>query len=236
MKRFIDKFSVILLDMGNTFMFGCDKFGEDVDYCSAYRSLGGRQIDSDSVAHIINHLFEYMLEIGRHPAYYDDFGTIDAYLRALPEAAGLPPSELEMLERVFAWHEVGEVPDSHAAILRDLNLTHPLGVVSNIWSHHSIFEEEFKRAGIDNLFEIIIWSSDHGCIKPSPRIFHKALSHFKADPQHVLFVGDNLERDVGGAKAVGMETVWINHGERQDTSITPQPTLIISDLGELLNR
>jgi hypothetical protein len=31
MTRFIDDFDVILLDMGNTFMFGCDRFGQSVD-------------------------------------------------------------------------------------------------------------------------------------------------------------------------------------------------------------
>ncbi len=233
-KRFIDDFNVILLDMGNTFMFGCDRFGQEVDYHSTYHTLGGDRLSSGSISLLINSLFEHMLDISRSPEHYDSYGTVEGYLRELPESAGLPAAERKILEGVFARHEVGRVPDSHAVILRQLGNTHPLGVISNIWSHRSIFEEEFSRADIEDLFEIIIWSSDHGCIKPSPCLFRKALVHFDVKPERVVYVGDNPKRDIAGAKGVGMKAVWINSGNRELPVGIPQPDLTISDLGDLL--
>jgi len=181
-KLVIDDLNVILLDMGNTFMFECDRFGKEVDYHSTYRSLGGNRLSSESISLLINRLFEHMLEISRNPEHYDRYGTVEGYLRELPESAGLPANERKILESVFARHEVGRIPDSHVAILRELSHTHPLGVISNIWSNRGGFEEEFSRAGIGDLFELIIWSSDHGCIKPSPCIFRKALTYFGVNP------------------------------------------------------
>ena len=233
-KRFLDDFHVILLDMGNTFMFGCDRFGQKVDYHSTYRGLGGNRLSSESISLLINRLFEHMLDISRSPEHYDSYGTVEGYLRKLPESAGLPAAERKILESVFARHEVGRIPDSHVVILRELGHTHPLGVISNVWSHRSVFEEEFRRAGIEDLFEIIIWSSDHGYIKPSPHLFRKALVHFNVEPERVVYVGDNPRRDVAGAKGVGMKVVWINSGNRELPGGIPQPDLTISDLGDLL--
>jgi putative hydrolase of the HAD superfamily len=233
-KRFIDDLNVILLDMGNTFMFECDRFGQGVDYHSTYRNLGGNRLSSGSISLAINRLFEHMLEISRNPEHYDRYGTVEGYLHELPESAGLPAAERKILERVFARHEVGRIPDSHVAILRELSHTHPLGVISNVWSHRSVFEEEFSRADVEDFFEIIIWSSDHGCIKPSPCIFRKALTHFDVEPERVAYVGDNPRRDVAGAKGVGMKAVWINSGNRELPVGIPQPDLTISDLGDLL--
>ena len=38
----LDRFSTILLDMNDTFMFGADRFGEEQDYSIIYRQLGGK--------------------------------------------------------------------------------------------------------------------------------------------------------------------------------------------------
>ena len=115
--RFIDKFSVILLDMGNTFMFANDRFGPEVDYYSTYRDVGGSKLGSETISQLINTLFNHLLVIGGIPAYYDNFGTVRSYLEELSKSAELPDSELDILENVFAQHEVGLIPDSHVEIM-----------------------------------------------------------------------------------------------------------------------
>lgn len=217
-------------------MFGCDNFGPHVDYYSTYSNLGGEELASRDVCQIINNLYDHLLAIGRDPANYDHFGTVRTYLEQIPDSEGLPDVELKILEQVFAHHEVGTIPASHAKIIGKLKSKHSLGVVSNIWSHRALFVKELKRAGIYDLFDTIVWSSDHGCIKPSPILFRKALAQFPVETAEVLFVGDNLKRDVGGAKAMGMSTVWINDGEVNLSAEDPQPDLIIPDLGNLLIR
>ena len=55
-KRFIDDYAVILLDMGNAFMFGCDRFGPNIDYYSLYQELGGGSLSESIVSKIIKEL------------------------------------------------------------------------------------------------------------------------------------------------------------------------------------
>lgn len=76
--------------------------------------------------------------------------------------------EIAILEKVFSEHEVGTVPQAYANALRQLHRTHRLGIVSDIWSHSEGFYQELARAGIRELLEVVVFSSDIGIIKPSP--------------------------------------------------------------------
>ncbi len=215
-------------------MFGCDRFGPEVDYYPTYRNFGGTTFGSETLSQRMNVIFNHLVALGRIPAYYDNFGSVRSYIEKLSKSAELPDSELNILENVFAQHEVGVIPDSHVEIIQHLSRSHPLGIISNVWAHRSVFEDALRRCGIFNLFDVIVWSSDYSCIKPSSQLFCRALSHFSVEPMRALFVGDNLIGDIGGAKAVGMSTVWINSGEGRLSGEDPQPDLIISDLGDLL--
>ncbi len=235
-KRFIDDYKVLLLDMGNTFMFGSDRFGPEIDYYPIYRELGGQMMSDKRVSLILNRLFDHMLAVYRDPGRYHDYGAVAEFLEQLSEAKDLPRPERVILEQVFARQEMGRIPDTHVRILGELRKTHPLGLVSNIWSGRDLFEKEFKRIGIYDLFDILVWSSNHGCIKPSAHLFETALARFPADASQVLFIGDNLMRDVGGARALGMATVWITNGQSKPLHPDPKPDLIVQDLGNLLSK
>ena len=232
--RFIDNFTVLLLDMGNTFMFDCNRFGEEIDYSATYRRCGGAVLDAQALWGVMDALLTRILTDYRNPAYYDALGTVAEYLRGLPVAKTLPSEELEILERVFGEHEVGYIPSSHVRVLRELNRSHVLGLVSNIWSNRAFFEAEFRKVDILDLFKVIVWSSDYGSIKPSPRLFRVALDALEVHPEAVLFVGDNPKRDVVGAKATGMKAAWLRNDIRSLSPDDPMPDCTISDLGELL--
>ena len=232
--RFIDNFTVLLLDMGNTFMFGCNRFGKDIDYSATYSRCGGAVLDTQALWAVMDALLTRIMTDYRNPAYYDAFGTVGEYLRELPVAKTLPSEELEILERVFGEQEVGHIPCSLVRVLQELNGSHVLGLVSNIWSNRSSFEAEFKKVGILDLFTVIVWSSDYGSIKPSPRLFRVALDVLEVHPEDVLFVGDNPKRDIVGAKAAGLKTALLKNDQRPLSPADPIPDCTISDLSELL--
>jgi len=234
MTRFIDKFRLILLDMGHTFMFECDRFGDGHDYFQTYTRLGGSVLSPSEVESAIAGLFSRLVADSRNLAYYDYYGSVADYLRTIPEAAGLPRAERELLEHVFAHHEVGTVSEHHANAMHSLRKTHPLGLISNIWARSPVFEAELRRAGVIDLFDIRVWSSDHGCIKPSRRLFQQAIAHFDLPAGQMVYVGDNPKRDVAGAKGVGMSAVWIRGAGQQLDPEVPTPDLIVTDLSELL--
>ncbi len=234
--RYIDKFEVILLDMMGTFMFGGDRFSDEQDYAATYRNLGGHRLADAEVQYVISQVFNRMANDYGNPAYYEQFPSLSSYLEAILRQSNLPSSEMGLLDEVFALQETGEIPETHAEVMRQLHQTHRLGVVSNIWGRSFLCLGEFRRAGIADLLERTIFSSDAGAIKPSPVIFRRAIEHFGVDQSKVVFVGDDLKYDIAGAQAVGLATVWIDHGKNKDHEDSPRPDLAIKDLRDLLER
>ena len=234
--RFINPFDIILLDVSHTFMFDVDRFSDTEDYGATYRQIGGNLLNNEKIHRTIAALFDNMLADYEDPNCYDSFPSVFSYLKALPESKDLPGDEIRLLVQVFAMHEVGTIPATHAEALHRLHETHRLGVVSNIWSSSDLYLGEFKRVGIRNLFDVIIFSSDHSCIKPSPHIFAKAIEALGVDCSKIVFVGDSLKHDIAGAKAAGLSSVWINTGINRINHSTPVPEFIIKDLQDLIER
>lgn len=113
-----------------------------------------------------------------------------------------------MLEKVFAHHELGSVPPTHADFLRNIATSHQLGVVLNLWSKPEPWLEVLRVSGILAVFKTLVFSSDGPSIKPSPVLFERAASAFPAHSS-ILFVGDSLDRDIIPAKALGFSTAWL---------------------------
>ncbi len=233
--HFIDRYRAILIDVCSTLMFDHDRFGPDEDYFDTYTQLGGNLLSPEKLSTIIQHMFEDILATEVLEAYFDPFPSLrDFLLRAGPPPS-LPEDELWRLEMVFARHECGRIPHPVADAVLVLSETHPLGIVSNIWSLAQVFDAELARAGIRDLFQVRVWSSDYGCIKPAGRLFQAALEYFDLPNEQVLYVGDTFMRDVVGAKRLGMAAAWVNAGESplpQEYGV--QPDIVVRRIGDLL--
>src|SRR5256712_10854400 len=189
--------------MNGTLMFGGDRFGPDQDYAATYRSLGGSRLAPEVVQAAIPACYEIMERIYNDPARCDSFPRVLDTLRTLPQATGFDERELKLLEDVIARHERGQVPDSYAIGLRSLARSHPLGLVANILSRKDLWLEEFRRAGVLDRFVVTVFSSDTSSIKPSRKLFDQAVSALPVPPSEIVFVGDNLRCDIGGAGLAG---------------------------------
>lgn len=229
--RFIDRYEAILLDMGNTFMFDCDRFS-NLDIAKTYLQLGGTQFNNTQVKAIVSGAIAQMGYDYENPEYYECFPSIISYLDRILRQNNLPTTEIELLEQAIAIHELGNIPDTHVEVIRQLRKTHKLGVVSNIWCQSKFCLEEFHRVRISNLFETIIFSSDYGIIKPSPLIYQKAIEQMRVSESKIVFVGDSLKYDIAGAKAVNLATVWINSQNEVEPNIISD--FVIQDLQDLL--
>lgn len=203
--RFIDRFEVLLLDMNGTFMFGHDRFGPEEEYFATYCRLGGERMHRELLQATMHTTCESLLRIYETPTRYDDFPTLR---EAFAEFGCAMEEDLAVLERVFAAHEIGTVPASHARFLQQVGLTHSLGLVSNICAHPDLWLRTCESAAVFECFTTRVFSSEGRSIKPSAKLFRRALEGFPSGSR-VLFVGDSLERDIIPAKAIGLSTVWI---------------------------
>ncbi len=66
--------------------------------------------------------------------------------------------------------------------------------------------------GLSDYFDVVITLDDTRAFKPSPGGFNLALKKLNIAPSECLFVGDNPERDITGARDAGMKTCFAKYG------------------------
>jgi len=71
------------------------------------------------------------------------------------------------------------------------------------------------------LFDVVVGANTIGHVKPHPNAFKYALNKLRVKPEEALFVGDSVDADYRGAKAVGMHALLVRRatnekGRRQE--------------------
>jgi HAD superfamily hydrolase (TIGR01509 family) len=230
---FLDRFRLVVLDMHGTFMFRQDRFGPNEDFAATWARLGAPALAPAAVQGLLRALLGEAEWRYDDPAHLDDFPSMAELLAALPEAAALDAARRQAAEVVLAAHEIGRVPDDHAEALRRLAARHRLGLVSNLFSRPAPWLAHFDECALDGVFEHMLFSSETRSIKPSPRLFRRLLETAAVAPADAVYIGDDLARDVAGAQAAGMASVWLRHGRQRDPARDPVPDLEVDSLLEL---
>jgi len=114
-------------------------------------------------------------------------------------------------------------------VLQYLKQKYKLHIITNGFS--DVQHIKMASAGIDVYFEEVITSSCINIQKPDKRIFLHALERANTTKEQSLMVGDNLEADVLGAKAAGLDQVFFNPEKRKHQH---KPTYEISCLSNLM--
>lgn len=65
---------------------------------------------------------------------------------------------------------------------------------------------------LDDFFDVVVGFEDTGKTKPHSLPFRKALEQLNIPPSETLMVGDNVKRDIIGAKKLGMKTCFAKYG------------------------
>ena len=71
--------------------------------------------------------------------------------------------------------------------------------------------------GLDSYFDAVVAFDDTGKRKPDPAPFKLGLSKLGVTSDEALMIGDWAERDMVGAKAIGMKTVFARYGDEFKT-------------------
>ena len=106
-------------------------------------------------------------------------------------------------------------------VLNDLRPRYKLAAISDAQSAWCL--PEMRAVGIDGYFDPIIVSGDFGYRKPDIRLFTAALTRLRVAPENVLFVGNDMFRDVYAAQQHGIKTVFFtsNQGRKQAEGVKP---------------
>jgi putative hydrolase of the HAD superfamily len=155
-----------------------------------------------------------VLNIKRHPELLHDESIWHRFTEEIfigmggPEAiASECATEIEegwgLSENFELFEDVFPVLDElRRAELRIAVVSNGIRDLSSFVAHH--------RLDVD----VIVDSRSHGRVKPHPTIFQAALTGLGVAAEDAVMVGDSLEEDVEGARALGMRAILIDREER----------------------
>lgn len=155
--------------------------------------------------------------------------------RFLKPIEGLPLTE-EVLRDMA--HEIGAeflrltnkyfclMPDAET-VVKYLAGKYPLTIISNGFKEVQYYK--FEHSGLAPFLTHTLISEEVGINKPQPSIFEIALQRNGITAQEAVMIGDSYSSDIAGAKAAGIDQIWIHEGETDETAtyIVPKITEIM---------
>ena len=122
-------------------------------------------------------------------------------------------------------------PNTYETLIKLSKLGMNLGVLSDAPRREAWVR--LCSLNLHHLFDGVVTFDDTGYRKPHPEPFKKICSLLKSDPMNCLMVGDWPERDIDGAKSLGMKTAYAKYGDTNGGNIN-EADFELSDIFELI--
>ena len=84
-----------------------------------------------------------------------------------------------------------------------------LGLISNV--EHDI-TSTFHELGLTSRLDVVVTSQESGLVKPRPEIFQEAMKRAGVKPAETVYVGDQYQVDIVGARGAGMKGILLDRG------------------------
>ena len=124
--------------------------------------------------------------------------------------------------------EVVELAPGAAETIRELRRRGVRMVVcsNTLWRNDDDVRRDWEQFGLGDCFAAYVTSHDAGVGKPHPEIFRRALAAVGATSSDAAVIGDRPERDLAGARALGMRSIWMRPPDfRGDPDPPPNETV-----------
>jgi len=133
------------------------------------------------------------------------------------------------LFRVLSRERFQLFPDSLPVLEEMKKSGYPLEVVSD--AQKVFWLNEGEILGIRQFFKFILLSTHFGFRKPDPRLFRIACAMLNTPPEEAVYIGNDLETDVKGAKQIGMQAILLDRKTEQRNP-KPRPDFYAKNLWE----
>jgi putative hydrolase of the HAD superfamily len=113
-----------------------------------------------------------------------------------------------------------------------LRRSHRLGLVSDAQPCFAL--PEMRAMGLENHFECAVISGHHGFRKPDARLFRRALDTLGLAVEEVIFVGNDLYRDIFGAGRLGIRTIFFESNQGDHSYAEAKPDYVVSRFAQVV--
>ena len=107
-----------------------------------------------------------------------------------------------------------------------------IGVISDAPSREAWIR--ICSVNLEHAFDTVVTLHDKGIHKPSSEPFLEAIKSLCVNAKETLMVGDWPERDIKGAKNVGMKTAFAKYGDTFDTQ-NSGADYVLEDISDLIS-
>ena len=179
---------------------------------------------------------------GRSQEEYPEFDAVGLFAEIIEKNAtdytkSLPKKKLSLLPEITAelfraasLFQLKLYPDVKETLKR-LKKKYRIAAVSDgqaVWGL-----PELNAVGLAGFFSPLLISSDYGYRKPDHRLFKKALKKMDMKPEEVIFIGNDLYRDIYGANKTGIKSVFFKSNQGNHTYSDACPNRTITRFEEL---
>jgi FMN phosphatase YigB (HAD superfamily) len=177
-------------------------------------------------------------EMARARAYdHVELPSRERFRRALERVGCEDGRQMEAAVHLSRAHmarivDVTVFPPAHAALLASLRSRHRLGLVSNFDDTGAAYDI-LLRHGIAPYLDTVVVSEALGLRKPHPATVRAGVLGLGLEPGDVVMVGDTWGEDIAGARAAGVDAVWIDTHARGVPDGQPPPRHVVRTLPEL---
>lgn len=160
---------------------------------------------------------------------YADFWQVtgDA-LDAAAAALGLPLDGTTRETLLAQYLRLPAYPDVPGALARLAG--RPRVIFSN--GTPAMLAAAVEAAGLTGLVDAIISVDAAGCYKPDPRAYALVPARLGVPPAQIALVSSNFW-DVAGARAYGLQAVWVNRSGTAPDRLGQDPTWVVTSLSQV---
>ena len=138
---------------------------------------------------------------------------IDDVFKAVFETKGYRVSEEEIVRLCENFRSISLIymslfPDTTACLEGLKKAGKKIFLLSN--AQRSFTWMELEQSGLVPYFDGILISSDEGCMKPDPAFYDICCERYGLDKSQSIMIGNELNSDMAGAKAAGIDGFYIN--------------------------
>ncbi|MEX1138000.1 MAG: TIGR02253 family HAD-type hydrolase [Bacteroidota bacterium] len=214
----------VVFDLDNTLVDFMAMKGQAIDAAIRAMQDAGLKLPSEEIKSRINEIYKQKgieFQSVFDELLYNEFSKIDykilssgviAYRRAR-EAALVP------------------YPHVYLTLMELMKMQMKLGVVSDAPAKEAWLRLTYLN--FHHIFDAVVTFDDSGERKPAPGPFRKVLDKLGVKANEALMIGDWAERDVVGAKQVGMKTVFAKYGDTFGT-VHSHADYDVTDIAELI--
>ncbi|MEH2229789.1 MAG: HAD family hydrolase [Nostoc sp.] len=225
-------YKAIIFDLDNTLL--------NFEICERQAILGALEactisLDLNGISeNVFLQVFEtYNSKYWRQRETFSPSELIEMSYRSTLAQLDIKTDQISNLSQSF-WHifnHSGVMEPDVNEVLTVLAGNYRLAVITNGFVSAQL--PRMQAARIEHFFEEIVVSEAIGFAKPSPEIFHHALSRLNLTPAEVIYVGDSLKHDYAGVTQVKIDFCYYNR-KNQNLPQEAKPKFMISELLNLL--